>query len=225
MSAGAVPRDAGVGDQRDGESPQGPRVEVRRSARRRRTVSAYREGGRTVVLIPGRFSAAEERRWVETMLRRLDAGDRRRRPSDEELAGRAAVLSERYLGGAARPTSVRWVDNQRTRWGSCTPGEGSIRLSDQLRGMPPWVTDYVLLHELVHLLQPGHGPSFWALLQHYPKLERARGYLEGFSAARGLDMDDNAADDSADDDNADDDNGDDDNGGDANRAGTLSDPD
>jgi predicted metal-dependent hydrolase len=188
MSAGAVSHGAGAGDDRGGADL--PEVEVRRSARRRRTVSAYREAGRTVVLIPGRFSAAEERRWVDTMVRRLDAGERRRRPSDDELVERATALSERYLGGAARPTSVRWVDNQRSRWGSCTPSEGSIRLSGRLRGMPLWVTDYVLLHELAHLLQPGHGASFWALLEPYPKLQRARGDLEGVSAAQGLDLSD-----------------------------------
>jgi predicted metal-dependent hydrolase len=57
-----------------------------------------------------------------------------------------------------------------------------------LRGVPPWVLDYVLLHELAHLLEPGHGPAFWALLESYPRTERARGYLEGLSAARELGM-------------------------------------
>ncbi len=45
-----------------------PVVEVRRSQRRRRTVSAYRDGERVVVLIPDRFSRAEETEWVERML-------------------------------------------------------------------------------------------------------------------------------------------------------------
>ena len=45
--------------------PRTPAVEVRRIARRRRTVSAYRDGDRTVVLIPARMSQAEEREWVE----------------------------------------------------------------------------------------------------------------------------------------------------------------
>jgi len=157
-------------------------VEVRRSGRRRRTVSAYRENGRTIVLIPAQFSPAQEREWVATMLARLQAKDRRRRPSDLSLARRADELSQRYLGGLARPASVAWVDNQRSRWGSCTPTEATIRMSSRLRDMPPWVLDYVLLHELAHLLQPSHGPSFWALLESYPRTERARGYLEGFSA-------------------------------------------
>ncbi|MFI5616392.1 M48 family metallopeptidase [Streptomyces sp. NPDC051567] len=158
-------------------------VEVRRSARRRRTVSAYREGDRTVVLIPARMSEAEERRWVGVMLDKLAAQESRRTLGDAELTERAERLSEQYFGGRARPRSVRWVGNQNTRWGSCTPAEASIRLSDRLQGMPEYVVDYVLLHELAHLLVPGHGPRFWELLEAYPRTERARGYLEGASAS------------------------------------------
>ncbi|HET8614761.1 MAG TPA: M48 family metallopeptidase [Actinomycetales bacterium] len=165
-------------------------VEVRRSRRRRRTVSAYREAGRTVVLIPAAFTRRQEQEWVATMVARLERQDRRRRPSDSALASRAAELSGRYLGGAARPTSVAWVDNQRSRWGSCTPLDGTIRISSRVRGMPSWVLDYVLLHELAHLIQPRHGPHFWALLESYPRTERARGYLEGVAATAGLQLED-----------------------------------
>jgi len=158
-------------------------VEVRRSTRRRRTVSAYREGSRVVVLIPARFTPAEEQEWVRSMIARLDRQDRRRRPGDADLAGRAADLSDRYLGGRARPSSVAWVGNQNRRWGSCSPAEGSIRLSTRLRGMPAWVVDYVLLHELAHLVESNHSSRFWRLLDAYPRTERARGYLEGHAAA------------------------------------------
>jgi predicted metal-dependent hydrolase len=161
-------------------------VEVRRSARRRRTVSAYREGDRTVVLIPARMSEAEERRWVRVMLEKLAAQESRRSLDDSDLAQRAARLSGQYLAGRARPATVRWVTNQNSRWGSCTPAEGSIRLSHRLQGMPEYVVDYVLLHELAHLLVPGHGPDFWRLLETYPRTERARGYLEGVVAAERL---------------------------------------
>lgn len=160
-------------------------IEVRRSARRRRTVSAYREGDRTVVLIPARMSEAEEQRWVTVMLDKLAAQESKhqRVPGDSELAERAEQLSAQYFDGRAQPASVRWVTNQNTRWGSCTPAEGSIRLSHRLQGMPEYVIDYVLLHELAHLLVPGHGPRFWRLLDAYPRTERARGYLEGVVAA------------------------------------------
>ncbi|WP_323378848.1 M48 metallopeptidase family protein [Streptomyces smaragdinus] len=176
--------------QRSRPDPAGPKptsaVEVRRSARRRRTVSAYRDGDRTVVLIPARMSEAEEQRWVEVMLDKLQAQERKRMLGDAELAVRAGQLADQFLGGRARPSSVRWVTNQNTRWGSCTPAEGSIRLSHRLQGMPEYVVDYVLVHELAHLLVPGHGPRFWKLLEAYPKTERARGYLEGVVATESL---------------------------------------
>jgi hypothetical protein len=56
--------------------------------------------------------------------------------------------------------------------------------------MPGWVVDYVLLHELAHLVVAGHGPQFWKLLETYPRTERARGFLEGVAATAGLDLSD-----------------------------------
>lgn len=160
----------------------GQPVEVRRSARRRRTVSAYRDGDRTVVLLPARMSRAEEQRWVSTMLDRLAARERRRQPGDAALLERARALAGRYLDRPVEPVSVRWVTNQAARWGSCTVEDRSIRLSARLQTMPDWVVDYVLLHELAHLVEPGHGPRFWALLESHPRTERARGYLQGVAA-------------------------------------------
>jgi predicted metal-dependent hydrolase len=159
-------------------------VEVRRSRRRKSTVSAYRDGDRTIVSIPARFTRAQEREWVQRMLDRLADKERRRRPSDEQLVARATELSAKYLGGRAHPTSVRWASNQGRRWGSCTLIDGSIRISTRVQGMPEWVLDYVLLHELAHLLHAGHGPGFWALLESYPRTEKAKGFLEGVSFAR-----------------------------------------
>ncbi|AKT51404.1 M48 metallopeptidase family protein [Arsenicicoccus sp. oral taxon 190] len=158
-------------------------VEVRRSTRRRRTVSAYRDGDRIVVLIPAGHSARQEREWIHQMVSRLEARDGRDSLGDERLAARAADLSAAYLGGLAKPASIVWVSNQRRRWGSCTPVDATIRISDRVARLPGWVQDYVILHELAHLLQPGHGPEFWTLLRSYPKLERAKGYLEGYAHA------------------------------------------
>lgn len=173
-------------------APTPANLDIRRSARRRRTVSAYRDGDRTVILLPARLSKAEERKWVALMLERLEKQDAKLRPSDSELLARARELSTRYLEGRARPRSVRWVANQGARWGSCTPVDGSIRLSNRLQGMPGWVVDYVLVHELAHLLVPGHGPDFWAEVERFPRTERARGYLEGVSATAGLGLSDDA---------------------------------
>lgn len=162
---------------------QEPVVEIRRSARRRRTVSAYRNGDRVVVLVPARLPAAEEQRWVDTMVTRIARREARSRPGDAALGDRAADLSRRYLDGAAQPTSVRWSTRQQLRWGSCTPTDGTIRLSTRLQGAPGWVLDYVLVHELSHLLAPAHDAHFWALVDRYPRAERAQGFLEGLAHA------------------------------------------
>lgn len=163
-----------------------PRVEVRRSARRHRTVSAYVEGETTIVLIPASMSKREGATWVRTMVARLERKRTPRPKRDEDLQRRAAQLSDRYLGGLAQPTSVRWVENQASRWGSCTPSDRTIRLSHRLQQMPGWVQDYVLVHELAHLLEPGHNRRFWAWVSHYPETERAKAYLAGYSAGARL---------------------------------------
>jgi len=164
----------------------GPEVEVRRSKRRRRTVSAYRDGDRIVVLIPASLTRAQERTWVEKMVARIERQEQRRPPTDRALLRRAKRLSDDYLGGLAQPDSVRWVANQTSRWGSCTPSDRTIRLSERLQAMPAWVVDYVLVHELAHLLEHGHNDAFWAWVANYPQAEKAKGYLEGYSAAARL---------------------------------------
>lgn len=188
---GGVPRTT------DGGAP----VVVRRSARRTRTVAAFWENGTAVVAIPARFTAAQEAEWVHKMVAKLQrqgerraASGRRRPATDAALAQHAALLSAKYLGGRAVPTSVRWVSNQNSRWGSATPAEGTIRLSDKLRPMPQWVIDYVLLHELAHLLVAAHNSAFWKLLEAYPETERAKAFLEGVSFATGRGLDGTGAD-------------------------------
>lgn len=56
------------------------------------------------------------------------------------------------------------VRNQRSRWGACSP-RGIITLNWRLVQMPPAVSDYVLLHELMHLRQPNHSRQFWREVQ------------------------------------------------------------
>ena len=158
--------------------PSRPPVKVVRSPRRRKTVTAYRQGETVVVLLPARMSRREEDHWVATMLERLERRAARRvMPGDAELERRARLLARRYLEGSVEPSSVRWVGNMRTRYGSCTPQDGTIRLSDRLAAWPPWVRDYVLVHELAHLAVPDHSPAFWRLVDRYPLAERARGFL------------------------------------------------
>ncbi|MEO6121670.1 MAG: M48 family metallopeptidase [Acidimicrobiales bacterium] len=147
-------------------------VQVLRSARRRKTVAARLVGDVLQVRVPAWMSGDEERLAVDTMVRRVQ---RKEAAGAVNVAARAALLAARH--GLPVASSVRWVDNQQWRWGSCTPTESSLRLSTRLAGFPSWVIDYVIVHELAHLVVPGHGPDFWALVNRFPLTERARGFL------------------------------------------------
>lgn len=147
-------------------------VSVLRSDRRRKTVSARMVGDVLEVRLPGWMGAADEARWVEEMRRRFE---RKRSTEQVDVDARARLLAGRY--DLPQPVSVRWVDNQTTRWGSCTPANGTIRISSALAPWPRWVLDFVLVHELAHLAEPSHGPAFQALVARYPLAERATGFL------------------------------------------------
>ncbi len=153
------------------------KVEVIRSPRRRKTVQARLADGVLRVHIPARMSQAEEQRWVTEMVARFE---RRASTSGIDLTARARFLARQY--GLETPDSIRWVENQESRWGSCTPAQRTIRISARLAREPLWVVDYVIVHEMAHLSVAGHGPRFWELVARYPLSERARGFL----MARGL---------------------------------------
>ncbi|RMG95275.1 MAG: M48 family peptidase [Chloroflexi bacterium] len=152
-------------------------IEIIRSTRRRKTVSAELKNGVLVVRAPANMSEAELQPIVEKLQARMQRRVRRGPLSDEALAARAQALNEKYFNGRLQWQSIRFVTNQNTRFGSCTPAKGTIRISHRVARMPDWVLDYVIVHELAHLEEANHGPDFWALVNRYPLTERARGYL------------------------------------------------
>jgi hypothetical protein len=145
---------------------------VVRSARRVRTASARLVGGVLLVRLPAELPAGEERDLVARLAGRVA---RRQQSEGTDVDARARVLARRL--DLPSPAGVRWVDNQSTRWGSCTLASSEIRISRRLAEFPRWVLDYVLVHELAHLAVPDHSPAFWALVGRYELSERARGYL------------------------------------------------
>jgi hypothetical protein len=166
-----------------------PEVEVRRSARRRRTLTVQRERGRLVALVPQRLTRAQEAELLPPLVERFLRREAKvgARLGDDELAARAQRLHRSFLapisGLPLESVQVSWVDNQLRRWGSCSSATGQIRLSSRLRNMPGWVLDYVLLHELAHLLEPNHSARFHHLLTGYPRLDAAKAYLAGYQHA------------------------------------------
>ncbi|WP_022871830.1 M48 family metallopeptidase [Nesterenkonia alba] len=161
----------------------GEEIIVVRSARRRRTVTADLVGGMLRIQVPARLPEAEVRRHARAFRRKLQARQSRSGGGDAQLQHRAQQLSAQYLDGIPQPTSVRWSQQQLRRWGSATSSTGTIRLSARLRTMPDWVVDAVLVHELAHLIEPGHGPAFQQLVARYPRTREADAFLEGVSWA------------------------------------------
>jgi predicted metal-dependent hydrolase len=152
-------------------------VRIIRSPRRVRTVSIRAKDGYLEVLAPHSISDEELEPIIARLRRRIEKRRVAGALTGKDLEARAQTLNERHFGGKLRWNSIDWVTNQEHRWGSCTPALGTIRLSHRLAELPLWVLDYVIVHELVHLLEPSHNARFWRLVKPYPLAERARGYL------------------------------------------------
>lgn len=156
------------------------RTEVIRSARRRKTIAARVENGVLTIFLPARISEAEEKRWVERMTRRMSTKlERDSLNASQDLQRRAERMNRLYFGGELEWMSLTYVTNQESKYGSCSPGSRRIRISHKMSSMPGFVLDYVIVHELAHLLEPNHGRRFWRLVHRYPHAERAIGFLMG----------------------------------------------
>ena len=170
----------------DGETLPGiseGEIVVIRSTRRKKNISAYRQGGRIVVSIPARMSKADEREMVPQMVAKIRAQEAAATMSEETLQARVdELLTELAPEITLRPSSINWR-GMRERWGSCTGTDRTIRISDRLKGAPDYVVDYVLFHEAIHLQYFDHGPEFKALLARFPREDQAEAYLSGYEAA------------------------------------------
>jgi len=162
---------------KDSKPPDDWPVRIIRSAQRRKTVGARLEDGVLVIRAPQGLRDEELAPIIDSLKKRMRRRNRVIPQTDETLEKRAQQLNAKYFDGSLRWNSVRYVTNQNSRFGSCTPADGAIRLSHRLATMPAWVRDYVLVHELAHLLEANHGPRFWQLVNRYPLTERACGYL------------------------------------------------
>jgi len=157
-------------------------VHVTYSARRRKTIGARVVNWTTLeVRAPAGIPSAELHRAIDGFVAkmRLQRDSARRFPTDDALERRAQHLNREYFGGKLHWRSIRFVSNQHKRMGSCSPARGTIRISQRLASAPDFVLDYVLVHELAHLLEANHSAAFWKHVYRYPRTERARGFLMG----------------------------------------------
>ena len=152
-------------------------VKIIRSDRRARTVSAKMVGDTVEVSAPAHLSDEELQPIIAKLMGRLERRKERRELDDADLQRIAEALNRKHFDGKLRWASITWSTRQDRRYGSCTPADGTIRISHRLATMPPFVLEYVVMHELAHLIEANHGPRFWRLVNRYPRTERARGYL------------------------------------------------
>lgn len=157
-------------------------VIIKRSNKRKKTIQARIVGGRMEVLAPSYISDAALQDHIARFQARLVKSDAPR--NDDHLQARASHLNKKYFHGVLKWNSIRYSTRQEHRRGSCNYTTKTIRISNRLVGLPQWVEDYVIVHELAHLIEPNHGKRFKALVRKYPLAERAIGYLMASEAMK-----------------------------------------
>lgn len=170
------------------------RVEVVRDGRLRTRIHWEWHGDRVRIRAPRQVPKKELDGHVAEIVEEVQRRRAQvRARADEDLEALAQRINRDHFGDEIQWHSIRWVSNMKKRLGSCTTGgptDGDIRISDRLKGWPPWVIEYVVAHELAHRKYPNHGPEFWAYLGRYPQAERARGFILGVAFQQGTDSED-----------------------------------
>jgi predicted metal-dependent hydrolase len=120
----------------------------------------------------------EERKIIAEMKEKIEKKKQKSQLNkDDFLINKFNEFNNKYFQGKLKVNSIKFVTNQERVRGSCTPNKGTIRVSHKLLDMPKWVLDYVIIHEMTHLLHPNHSKEFWVKVGEYEFTERARGFL------------------------------------------------
>jgi hypothetical protein len=160
----------------------GVALELRVVRKRVKNINARLRGSTLWISAPYHVPAGELDETIVQLARRLV---RRSRADAVNSDGGAEAIARKVAARFDDPpevAEVRFVTNQRSRWGSYSARTGIVRLSAALRQMPPWVLEAVVAHELAHTFHLDHSPAFWELVRTVcPKTDRARAFLEGVS--------------------------------------------
>jgi len=153
-------------------------ITIIRSRRRKKTIQTKYGDGRLWIYLPAGMSTKDEQKWIDQMIERNERWQQKKflQKSDTWLWQRAQELNKKYFDGTL-DFSIMFVTNQHSRFGSCTSIDKTIRISERVKAMPSWVQDYIIIHELTHLLHPDHSEKFWKKVNLYKYAERAKGYL------------------------------------------------
>jgi len=157
-------------------------VEVIKSKKRKRTVSARVVAKKVLeVRVPQEMKKTHIEDHVRYLKRKVEKGLKKKIGDHQKyLDARGEYLNQTYFAGQLR-FNIKFVSNQNVVFGSTSPKRRVVRVSSRLMDVPEWVRDYVLIHELAHLVEPNHSDAFWELVNQYRLSERARGYLKAYS--------------------------------------------
>ena len=153
-------------------------VKIIRSRRRKRTISARLVKDELLVSAPLAISQEQ----LEKIIRDFKIKFERRKFKTEldkkqNLIDIARKLNEKYFANMLKINSIEYVADQNSKFGCCNYRDAHIRISHRIGSMPEWVRDYVIIHEMAHLIEPNHSSAFWDIVCRYKLAERARGYL------------------------------------------------
>lgn len=155
-------------------------VKVIRSPDRKKTIQARMVGDTLVVHLPLGLHREDEKKIIVEMKEKIEKKKQKSQLNkDDFLIKKFHQFNEKYFQGKLKINSIKFVTNQERVRGSCTPNKGTIRVSHKLLNMPKWVLDYVIMHEMTHLVYPNHSKEFWVKVGEYEFTERARGFLMG----------------------------------------------
>ncbi len=135
--------------------PKTYRLHLRRSQNRTHK-GRFSPGGDIYLWLSEVDSEAERQKALRHLLSRLIARDQLPR-----IERRVQELNERHFRQPIRGVKLKYL---KSRWGSCS-GKGNINLSTRLLFAPAEVLDYVIIHELAHLIEMNHSPRFWKLVE------------------------------------------------------------
>lgn len=153
-------------------------IKILRSKKRRRTVSARLLKDILIIRAPENIPESRLQKVVTELKARIERKQLKEELNkDENLVQRAKKINLQYFENKLKINSIEYVADQNSKFGCCNYRTGCIRISHRISAMPQWVRDYVIIHELAHLVVPDHSRTFWDVVNRYKLAERARGYL------------------------------------------------
>jgi len=152
-------------------------IQIIRSSKRKKTIQSRIVENVLRIYLPENLTNIEEEKWIKILVDKNNAQKLKKIINTNKLLQkRANELNKKFFNNNLN-FKIKFVSNQTSKFGSCTPKTKRIRISDKVATMPQWVQDYVIIHELAHLIHPNHSKNFWSVVNKYRYVERAKGYL------------------------------------------------